>query len=413
MVRLRAIISRCCDRVSGGRRRATVVQGGEPLRARSGPWSTYRDDDRVLEAKRLPPFLAADHPPARDRRGGRHAALGLDHDRPQGRAVREGFRRLHGLPARTGALLGHRRPAHRPDRPGRQARRRGDHHADDLGLDGQHDRGRWRDAGLRGHPPRDPADRREPARGRRHPQDRGHHSRSTSRAPRPTWTRFSAVARRHGLWVFEDAAHGVGSRYKGTPRRVSRPPRRLLLPPDQEHDDRRGRRARHPRRRAGADVAGAALPRPREAGLEPLRGGGLAAGRDRPAGVQVQLHGHAGGSRHPPARLRGRVQRPAPRAVEPVRPAPRRGARDRAARRPRLRPLPHPPPLRRQGAGERAPDPRPVHRRAEGAQRRNRHPLPGRAHAALLRGKVPALGGRAPGRRVGLRAALLDSRSSR
>src|SRR3989442_8484103 len=40
-------------------------------------------------------------------------------------------------------------------------------------------------------------------------------------------------------------------------------------------------------RRAGAQAARAALPRPREVGLEPLRRGRLAAGRGGDAGLQV------------------------------------------------------------------------------------------------------------------------------
>ena len=105
-----------------------------------------------------------------------------------------------------------------------------------------------------------------------------------------------------------------GDALQGEARRPVRQAGRLLLPSDQEHDHRRGRHADPHRSRPRQDPARAALPRPGEAGLEPLRRGGDAAGGDRAPRLQVQLHGPPGGARHPPARLGERVQRPADRA---------------------------------------------------------------------------------------------------
>ena len=48
------------------------------------------------------------------------------------------------------------------------------------------------------------------------------------------------IARKHSLWIFEDAAHGVGTLYKGKHVGLFDKPGRLLLPSDQEHDHRRG-----------------------------------------------------------------------------------------------------------------------------------------------------------------------------
>ena len=51
-----------------------------------------------------------------------------------------------------------------------------------------------------------------------------------------------ALARQHDLRVVEDAAHAIGSRYRGKPHRQLRRSGGIQFSPEQEHDHHRGRR---------------------------------------------------------------------------------------------------------------------------------------------------------------------------
>ena len=103
----------------------------------------------------------------------------------------------------------------------------------------------------------DAADRPAPARGGGHAAHGRHHPGPLRRRRPATWTSSATVARgKHGCGSSRTPPTGSARRYKGRHVGVRRPPRRVLVPPDQEHDDRRGRRARDPRRRPGAAACG-------------------------------------------------------------------------------------------------------------------------------------------------------------
>ncbi len=175
----RAIIARCCDWVSGGWLRPRHRHDRRARRASALPGRSHGGDIAMTGsfAKR-PDFLPFSRPTIRQVEIDEvvdSLRSGWITTGPKAERFESDFAAYTGFPHVAGALLGDRGAAHRPDRPRPEARRRGDHHADDLGLDGQHDRGRGGDAGLRRHPPRHAADRRAPARSGRHAAHGRHH----------------------------------------------------------------------------------------------------------------------------------------------------------------------------------------------------------------------------------------------
>src|SRR5206468_68868 len=85
-------------------------------------------------AERVFAVCAAADRRGRDRGGGRHTPLGLDHDRSQDPPIRVRFRRLRAGAGRrsVGAEFVHRRPPHRAGDGRYRTRRRSDHHAHDA-----------------------------------------------------------------------------------------------------------------------------------------------------------------------------------------------------------------------------------------------------------------------------------------
>src|SRR5207253_2848336 len=74
---------------------------------------TLATGSRARPPYRVPALRAPGHRGRRDPGGRRHAALGLDHDRPEDQTLRNGVRGIPRRAGRTGAQFVHRRPAHR------------------------------------------------------------------------------------------------------------------------------------------------------------------------------------------------------------------------------------------------------------------------------------------------------------
>ena len=107
------------------------------------------------------------------------------------------------------------------------------------------------------------------------------------------------ITERTGTLLLEDAAHSIGSTYRGRPVGSLVGHHDLLVLPDQEHDQRRGRRRRHARPRPGAACARVPLHR----------------ARARPRADALPRRGAVA-----PGGARGRAELPTPR--RPVRPGP-------------------------------------------------------------------------------------------
>ena len=82
------------------------------------------------------------------------------------------------------------------------------------------------------------------------PAGRGHRSRCTSSARRPTWTRILELAAEYGLAVIEDASEALGSLVQGQDVRRPRADRLPQLQRQQDRHQRRRRRDPDRRRRA-------------------------------------------------------------------------------------------------------------------------------------------------------------------
>ncbi len=152
-----------------------------------------------------------------------------------GRTVRDVDIR-HGR-ARGGAAGLRHRPRRRGDRAGHDVRRHGQ-----CGV------ARRRAAGVRRRGAGHPQHRRPDRSKRRSRRARARSCRCISPACRWTWTRCYATRATTRLRVIEDAAHAIGIAAGAAARIGSFGDLVCLqLPPEQEHDDHRRRRARDPR----------------------------------------------------------------------------------------------------------------------------------------------------------------------
>ena len=155
--------------------------------------------------------------------------------------------------------------------------------------------------------------------------------RSTTAAIPADMESMLAVAERRGWYVIEDAAHAPGARLGGAALRHDRRRRLLQLLPEQEHDHRRGRDGRPPRRERRRPGAQPALARDDDddVGPAPRPRGELRRRRRR---LQLPDRRDAGCARTRPALAARRAERRARAGDGLVSRAPRRRRRALAAR---------------------------------------------------------------------------------
>ena len=179
------------------------------------------------------------------------SALGMDHHRPQGQALRNRIRGLCRREARARGLALHRRAASGAVGARHRTRRRSYHHAVHLYRHRRGDglpRARGRSSSILTPAPSTSIPRGSKKRSKAASIAASARScRCTSPGTPATWIASSRSRARHNLKIVEDAAHAVGSaRHHGRPRddadRHHRRPHLLQLLRDQEHHQRRGRR---------------------------------------------------------------------------------------------------------------------------------------------------------------------------
>ncbi len=217
------------------------------------------------------------------------------------------------------------------------------------------------------------------------------------------------VASRHGLWIFEDAAHGVGTLYKG------------------QHVgcmDRLGVFSFHPIKNMTTAEGGVLVLRDEDMArkLRALRFHGLEkqAWNRYAEGGSPQVEVIMPGFKYNFMDLQAAIGLPQLASVNEFNARRielaglyqellRTGARAPGPRAAGLRPPRHLAPLPRPGEGRSGHDPGRVHRPPEDPERGNGDPLQGRPHTALLRAEIPGAPRAAAERHVGVRAHLLPA----